>query len=220
MDRQSKRPELPSMCSLRIMLFVLHMRICTHVCYNLLSCRIDCKILISLPRFFDCTYSVFSLWQPPVQSGKILDLWCVEWRAGDHLIMILWLTLQVAFSLLTRRQRTWWRWPTAKWQVPLSPIVPPILAITKSRPWLASFKGAQNCLPWIWSTGFLFWYKKTIMPKKKVIAARNLQECLPWIIWSMGFLFWYKKTVMPKRKLLLHGTLKNVYQVYHSKQEK
>ncbi len=96
------------------------MRICIRVCCTLLSCRIACKILISTPLYFDCTYSVFSLWQPPVQSDKILDLWCVEWRAGDHSIMILWLTLQVAFSLLIRRQRTWWRWHTAKWQVPLS----------------------------------------------------------------------------------------------------
>jgi hypothetical protein len=28
-------------------------------------------------------------------------------------------------------------------------------------------------------TGFLFWYKKTVMPKKKVFAARNLKNCLP-----------------------------------------
>jgi len=26
---------------------------------------------------------------------------------------------------------------------------------------------------------FLFWYKKTVMPKKKFIAARNLKDCLP-----------------------------------------
>jgi hypothetical protein len=27
--------------------------------------------------------------------------------------------------------------------------------------------------------GFLFWYKKAVMPKKKVFAARNLKHCLP-----------------------------------------
>jgi hypothetical protein len=30
-----------------------------------------------------------------------------------------------------------------------------------------------------WATGFLFWYKKTVMPKKKVFAARTLKDCLP-----------------------------------------
>ncbi len=35
---------------------------------------------------------------------------------------------------------------------------------------------AQNCLQWLKrATGFLFWYKKTVMPKKKVFAARNLK---------------------------------------------
>jgi hypothetical protein len=29
------------------------------------------------------------------------------------------------------------------------------------------------------STGILFWYKQTVMTTKKVIAARNLQDCLP-----------------------------------------
>jgi hypothetical protein len=27
--------------------------------------------------------------------------------------------------------------------------------------------------------GFSFWYKKTVMPKKKYIAARDLKDCLP-----------------------------------------
>jgi len=31
----------------------------------------------------------------------------------------------------------------------------------------------------IWSIGILFWHKKTVMPKKKVFAARNLKDCLP-----------------------------------------
>jgi len=35
-----------------------------------------------------------------------------------------------------------------------------------------------------------------------------------------GFSIWYKKTVIPKKKVLLHGTLKIVYQVYHSKPER
>jgi hypothetical protein len=26
--------------------------------------------------------------------------------------------------------------------------------------------------------GFLFWYKKTVMPKKKSFVARNLKDCL------------------------------------------
>ena len=40
------------------------------------------------------------------------------------------------------------------------------------------------------------------------------------IIWSTGFLFCYKKTVMPKKKVItVWNLLKNVYQVYHSKQE-
>jgi hypothetical protein len=26
---------------------------------------------------------------------------------------------------------------------------------------------------------YLLWYKETVMPKKKVIAARNLKDCLP-----------------------------------------
>jgi hypothetical protein len=30
-----------------------------------------------------------------------------------------------------------------------------------------------------WATGFLFWYKKTVMPKQKVFAARNLRDYLP-----------------------------------------
>ena len=30
-----------------------------------------------------------------------------------------------------------------------------------------------------WSAGFLFWYKKTVMPKKKVFATWNLKDCLP-----------------------------------------
>jgi hypothetical protein len=39
---------------------------------------------------------------------------------------------------------------------------------------------AQNCLQWLKrATGFLFWYKKTVMPKKKVFAARNLKGYLP-----------------------------------------
>ncbi len=29
------------------------------------------------------------------------------------------------------------------------------------------------------STGFSFWYKKSVMPKKKYITARNLKDCLP-----------------------------------------
>ena len=38
------------------------------------------------------------------------------------------------------------------------------------------FREAQNCLPsTIWLTGFLFWYKKAVMSKNKVIAARNLK---------------------------------------------
>jgi hypothetical protein len=28
-------------------------------------------------------------------------------------------------------------------------------------------------------TEFWFWYKETVMPKKKVFAARNLKDCLP-----------------------------------------
>jgi hypothetical protein len=29
----------------------------------------------------------------------------------------------------------------------------------------------------IWPAGFSFRYKKTVMPKKKVLAARNLKDC-------------------------------------------
>ena len=46
--------------------------------------------------------------------------------------------------------------------------------------WIELFREARNCfLSIIWSTGFLFWYKKTVIPKKKVINARNLKDCLP-----------------------------------------
>jgi len=31
----------------------------------------------------------------------------------------------------------------------------------------------------IWAREFLFWYKKTVMPKKKYIVPRNLKNCLP-----------------------------------------
>jgi hypothetical protein len=38
----------------------------------------------------------------------------------------------------------------------------------------------ENCLQWhIWTTGFLFWYKKTVMPKKKGFTVRNLTDYLP-----------------------------------------
>ncbi len=48
------------------------------------------------------------------------------------------------------------------------------------RSFLTQVREAQNCLPRPkWATGFLFWYKKTVIPKKKVFAARNLKNCLP-----------------------------------------
>jgi hypothetical protein len=41
---------------------------------------------------------------------------------------------------------------------------------------LAVIREAQNCRPWtIWSTGIRCGTKKTVMPKKKHIAARNLK---------------------------------------------
>ncbi len=43
--------------------------------------------------------------------------------------------------------------------------------------WISHFREAQNCLEWLkWATGFLFWYKKIVMPKKKVFPARNLKN--------------------------------------------
>jgi hypothetical protein len=42
------------------------------------------------------------------------------------------------------------------------------------------FKEAQHCLQDSkWITGILFWYKKTVIPKKKVIDGRDLEDCLP-----------------------------------------
>jgi len=36
----------------------------------------------------------------------------------------------------------------------------------------------QNCFQQTkWFPGFLFWYKKTVMSKKKVFPARNLEDC-------------------------------------------
>jgi hypothetical protein len=44
----------------------------------------------------------------------------------------------------------------------------------------ATFMETKNCLhQTIWSAEFLFWYKKTVIPKKKVFTARNLKDCLP-----------------------------------------
>ena len=58
------------------------------------------------------------------------------------------------------------------------------LQTTSSRPldtWeRSSFRETRNCVQWtIWITGFWFWYKMIVMTKKKVIAARNLKDCLP-----------------------------------------
>ena len=42
------------------------------------------------------------------------------------------------------------------------------------------FREAQNFQQWIiLYTGFSSWYKKTVMPKKKVTAVWNLKDCLP-----------------------------------------
>ncbi len=52
-------------------------------------------------------------------------------------------------------------------------IFPPALVLSA----ISYIREAQNCLQRTkWLAGFLFWYKKTVMQKKKVFAARNLKR--------------------------------------------